>query len=101
MRDIKRRKQSVESTQQITKAMKLVSTVKLQRAKERAERSKNYFNSIYDTVSSILARSSNIDHKFLRESESKKKAVILLTGNRGLAGGATFFGFLSRVLFSL
>ena len=43
MRDIKRRKESIQSTGQITKAMKLVSTVKLQRAKARAERSKAYF----------------------------------------------------------
>ena len=42
--DIKRRKASVESTGQITKAMKLVSTVKLQRAKQRADESKAYFN---------------------------------------------------------
>ena len=47
MRDIKRRKTSIQSTQQITKAMKLVSTVKLQRAKVRAERSKAYFNCMY------------------------------------------------------
>ena len=47
MRDIKRRKSSVESTQQITKAMKLVSTVKLQRAKARAEQSKYYFRAVY------------------------------------------------------
>ena len=87
MRDIKRRKTSVESTQQITKAMKLVSTVKLQRAKERAEKSKAYFICIYDTVKSILAKSGNIDHRFLNPSSSAKKAVILLTGNRGLAGG--------------
>ena len=45
MRDIKRRKVSVQSTQQITKAMKLVSTVKLQRARATAERSKRYFDS--------------------------------------------------------
>ena len=44
MIDIKRRKVSIQSTQQITKAMKLVSTVKLQRAKMRAEQSKAYFN---------------------------------------------------------
>ena len=44
MRDIKRRKGSIQSTQQITKAMKLVSTVKLQRAKQRAEQSKTYFD---------------------------------------------------------
>ena len=46
MRDIKRRKGSIQSTQQITKAMKLVSTVKLQRAKSNAEKSKNYFHCI-------------------------------------------------------
>ena len=87
MRDIKRRKQSVESTQQITKAMKLVSTVKLQRAKQRAEQVKTYFHAIYDTVSSILAKSGNIDHPYLNASEGGKKAVIMMTGNRGLAGG--------------
>lgn len=87
MRDIKRRKQSVESTQQITKAMKLVATVKLQRAKQRAEQSKYFFDEIYKTVNSILRRSGSIDHKYLQKSESDKKAVIMLTGNRGLAGG--------------
>ena len=87
MRDIKRRKTSVQSTQQITKAMKLVSTVKLQRAKTAAERSKVYFNAMYDTVSSMLAKAGNIDHPYLKESESKKKAIIVITSNRGLAGG--------------
>ena len=43
MRDIKRRKSSIQSTQQITKAMKLVSTVKLQKAKDHAEQAKPYF----------------------------------------------------------
>ena len=44
MRDIKRRKTSIQGTQQITKAMKLVSTVKLQRARAGAERSQTYFD---------------------------------------------------------
>lgn len=87
MRDIKRRKVSVQSTQQITKAMKLVSTVKLQRARATAERSKRYFDSMYKTVQSILARTGNIEHKFLQPGESSKKAVIVITSNRGLAGG--------------
>ncbi len=87
MRDIKRRKVSVQSTQQITKAMKLVSTVKLQRARATAERSKGYFESMYKTVQSILARTGNIEHKFLQAGESTKKAVIVITSNRGLAGG--------------
>ena len=87
MRDIKRRKGSIQSTQQITKAMKLVSTVKLQRAKQNAEKSGNYFNCMYDTVSSILKRTKNLDHKYLKSGESGKKAVIVITSNRGLAGG--------------
>ena len=87
MRDIKRRRSSIESTQQITKAMKLVSTVKLQRAKQRAEQSKYYFNSIYETVSSILARAEGIDHPYLRAGGSGKKVVIMITSNKGLAGG--------------
>ena len=56
MRDIKRRKTSIQGTQQITKAMKLVSTVKLQRARAGAERSQTYFDCMYDTVNNILSR---------------------------------------------
>ena len=87
MRDIKRRKSSIQGTQQITKAMKLVSTVKLQRARASAERSKGYFNCMYDTVNSILQRVGQIDHKYLTSGASSRKAVIVITGNRGLAGG--------------
>lgn len=87
MRDIKRRKNSISSTQQITKAMKLVSTVKLQKAKSRAEQTDPYFNYMYSTVSSMLARSGNITHPYLTAGSSRKKAVVVLTSNRGLAGG--------------
>ena len=87
MRDIKRRKQSISSTQQITKAMKLVSTVKLQKAKTRAEATDPYFHYMYKTVSSILAKSKNLSHPFLTAGESTKKAVVVITSNRGLAGG--------------
>ncbi len=87
MRDIKRRKGSVQSTQQITKAMKLVSTVKLQKARLRAEEAKPYFNYMYKTMLSILSRSGNIDHPYLKAGDSDKKAVVTITSNRGLAGG--------------
>jgi len=87
MRDIKRRKESVSSTGQITKAMKLVATVKLQKAKSRAENSKPYFNQMYKTVSSILSKSGGVMHPFLEGNGSDKKAVIVVTSNRGLAGG--------------
>lgn len=87
MRDIKRRKESVQSTQQITKAMKLVATVKLQKARGRAESNKPYFNMLYNTICSILAMTKENDHKYLKENDCKKKAVIAITSNRGLAGG--------------
>ena len=87
MRDIKRRKSSIQSTQQITKAMKLVSTVKLQKAKTHAERTDPYFQHMYRTVTSILARSGNMDHPYLADNGSDKTAVVVITSNRGLAGG--------------
>ena len=84
MRDIKRRKSSIQSTQQITKAMKLVSTVKLQRAKQNAEKSKSYFQYMFDTVNSILSRTGNLDHKYLKAGKTGKKAVIVITSNRDI-----------------
>ena len=87
MRDIKRRKSSIQGTQQITKAMKLVSTVKLQRARASAERSKGYFTCMYDTVNSILQRVGQVEHRYLTSGASSRKAVIVITANRGLAGG--------------
>lgn len=87
MREIKRRRGSISSTQQITKAMKLVSTVKLQKTKARAEQSKPYFEKMYAVITSMIGRSGVIDHPYLRAGESKKKAVIVITSNRGLAGG--------------
>ena len=75
MRDIKRRRDSIQSTGQITKAMKLVSTVKLQKAKGKAESTKPYSDLMYETVSNILAKSGNINHKFLKAGDSNKKAI--------------------------
>lgn len=87
MRDIKRRRASIQSTGQITKAMKLVSTVKLQKSRAKAESSKPYFELMYATIASMLKRSGIMDHKYLRAGDSPKRAVIAITSNRGLAGG--------------
>ena len=87
MKDIKRRKESIQSTEQITKAMKLVATVKLQKARQKAESAKPYFNAMYNTVISMLARSGNVNHRLLKAGDTNKKAIIVITANRGLAGG--------------
>ncbi|MCD8325528.1 MAG: ATP synthase F1 subunit gamma [Lachnospiraceae bacterium] len=86
-RDIKKRKASIQSTQQITKAMKLVSTVKLQHARGRAERSRSYFDCMYSTVQSILEKTKGVRHPYLDGNDSPRKAVMVITSNRGLAGG--------------
>ena len=87
MREIKRRRVSIQSTQQITKAMKLVSTVKLQKARQRAENSKPYFQYMYKTVTSMLAKAGNVDHPYLNGGNSDKVGIVVITSNRGLAGG--------------
>lgn len=87
MRDIKRRKASIESTEQITKAMKLVATVKLQKSRTKAENSRLYFNMMYETIQEMLKKSAGIEHRYLKAGDSKKKAIVVITSNRGLAGG--------------
>ena len=87
MREIKRRRGSIQSTQQITKAMKLVSTVKLQKARGRAENSKAYFEYMYKTVTSMLAKTGDVDHPYLTGGNSENIGIVVITSNRGLAGG--------------
>ncbi|MCI9067748.1 MAG: ATP synthase F1 subunit gamma [Lachnospiraceae bacterium] len=87
MREIKRRRASIQSTGQITNAMKLVSTVKLQKSRTRAENTRPYFDMTYSTVCSILAHTQNVRHRYLVRGASDKQAVIAITSNRGLAGG--------------
>ena len=87
MRDIQRRQSSIQSKQHITKPMKLVSTVKLLKAKVHAEQANPYFNYMYRTVTSMLAKTGNLNHPYLNKNDSDKKAVIVITSNRGLAGG--------------
>lgn len=87
MRDIQRRRNSVASIGQITKAMKLVSTVKLQKTRARAEQAKPYFEKMYRTVAHILSTSGQILHPYLQSGASGKKCIITITSNRGLAGG--------------
>ncbi len=89
MKDIKLRIRSVESTMQITKAMELVASSKLRKAKANFEASQPYFNSILKTLSDIV--SHNIDFKSVyitgNKNATDKKLYILMAGDRGLAGG--------------
>lgn len=86
MRDIENRIKSVEGTKQITKAMKLVSTVKLQKAKSQAEMTRPYFEKTKETIGSILSTTDNMDVPFMAERDVKKKGYLVITSDRGLAG---------------
>jgi F-type H+-transporting ATPase subunit gamma len=87
MNDIKRRIKSVNSTKQITKAMELVASSKLRKARERVEKSRPYFHAIKDTVHDIFSNASNLKHEFIKEREIKKSCFIVITSDRGLCGG--------------
>ena len=87
IREIKRRRGSIQSTKAITKAMKLVSTVKLQRARTRAENAKDYFRYMCQTITSILAKAGTVNHPYVQGNGSEKVAIVMVTSNRGLAGG--------------
>lgn len=87
MRGIKRRKESVESTQQITKAMKLVATVKLQKARGRVEANGPYFEMLYKTMCSVLYSTWNSQNIYLTPRDTGKTVIIAMSSNRGLAGG--------------
>lgn len=87
LKDIKRRIKSVESTMQITKAMELVASSKLRRAKEKAERAEPFFNMLYQMMCQIVAESGDFRSTFLQHHTGGAVLLIAIAGDRGLAGG--------------
>ncbi len=87
MKDIKLRIKSVESTMQITKAMELVASSKMRRAKERVEHSRPYFETLHDTLTGIAAADPRARSPYLRRAEIKRTLLVVIAGDRGLAGG--------------
>ena len=87
MKDIKLRIRSVESTMQITKAMELVASSKLRKAKERQERSRPYFTEIRNTLASIEASTRDFSSPYQKQRDVLKRCLIMIAGDRGLAGG--------------
>ena len=87
MNDIKARMKSVESTMQITKAMELVATSKLRRAKERAEASRPFLFAVGRVIEGIKASGELCGSAFFRSEENAPHLFIVIAGDRGLAGG--------------
>ena len=87
MNDIKARMKSVNSTMQITKAMELVATSKLRRAKEKVERSRPFHEMLGDAIKNIESSSEAKNTVWYGEREHKKTLYVVIAGDRGLAGG--------------
>lgn len=87
MRDVKRRIKSVESTMQITKAMELVASSKLRKAKERAEASRPFFDAIYQTMAEIFSENTFSSIYTKGVNEKAVPLFVVIAGDRGLAGG--------------
>ena len=87
MKEIKARIKSVESTMQITKAMELVATSKLRRAKENVERTRPFYQTLGSAIDDILAASADFESEWFLPREVKKTLFIVFAGDRGLAGG--------------
>ncbi len=83
---IKNRLRSVSSTMHMTKAMELVAASKLKRATTNMENGKEYFEEMEKTFSNLLS-SETKDSVFVKPPECNKKCVIVIAGDRGLAGG--------------
>lgn len=87
MKDIKLRIKSVESTMQITKAMELVASSKMRRAKERVEHSRPYFETLYESLTKIAAADPRARNPYLRRDDIRRTLLVVIAGDRGLAGG--------------
>ncbi len=87
MKDIKRRIKSVKSTMQITKAMELVASSKLRKAREKADNAKRFFDALYDTMWEITSENSTFDSIYFSGRKVKTVLYVVIAGDRGLAGG--------------
>ncbi len=86
-KDIKNRIRSMESTKQITKAMEMVAASKLRQAQNRVLESRPYFEILYQTISDIAQTTRDLSSPYLKSREGDKLLLIVIAGDRGLAGG--------------
>lgn len=84
--DIRRRLKSVKNTQQITRAMKMVSAAKLRRAQDRVIAARPYAKALRDVLASVSSRVKEAQHPLLASREEKRVVLLVLEGDKGLAG---------------
>src|SRR5512138_3956754 len=84
--DIRRRIRSVKSTQQITKAMKMVSAAKLRRAQESMFAARPYARKMMEVLNSLAARANHDAHPLLQDRGAGKVLLVVITADKGLCG---------------
>ena len=87
MSDIKQRIKSINETKQITRAMNLISSAKVKKALQRYESNKAYQQTVRFTLKDILLHSEAIEHMYLEHNEGERAAYVVVTADKGLAGG--------------
>lgn len=85
--EIKHHIKSVTETRHITKAMELISVAKMKKAIKRFENNAVYFEQVRYTLKDILLHTSNVEHKYIKRREGTRTAYIVISSDRGLAGG--------------
>ena len=86
LRAIRKRISSVKSTQQITRAMKMVSAAKLRRAQDGINAARPYARKMREVVTAVAGRAGSDAHPLLTSREAKKLALLVVTSDRGLCG---------------
>jgi len=87
LREIRRRISSIQSTQQITKAMKMVAAAKLRRAQENIIATRPYALKLHELMSHIMARTEQVEDALLKQREpAEKRLIVVVTADRGLCG---------------
>ncbi|TMC49034.1 MAG: ATP synthase F1 subunit gamma [Chloroflexi bacterium] len=86
LRDIRRRIRSVQNTRKITKAMELVAAAKMRRAQQRVAAARPYADEITSVMAELMRRNLEYTHPYLEMREVRRRALILVTSDRGLAG---------------
>lgn len=87
MREIKRQIKSTQNTKQITRAMEMVAAANLRRAQRAAEAARPYSDKLKEVVGSIATGTKGVQHPMLQKREVKKTGYLVITSDKGLAGG--------------
>ena len=98
MKAVKLRIKSVQNTMQITKAMQLVAASKLRKAKQKADQSKPYFETLHGTLTDIARSNTDFQSRYTKAGGNDRWLYIVIAGDRGLAGGynANLFKFMEE-----